>query len=1105
MKKQLFLLILLIFNLETFAQGFQWARGYGSAAQALILSVDRIGNNYSGGRFDYTSDFDPGPGTFYLTPKRNNGSFISKLDAKGNFKWAIQFEGSTNSGCDVGQISIDSAGYIYITGVFYDTVDFDPGSGTYSLYAGNSGMPRNETYIAKLDSSGNLIWAKSLYFPQPFRNHFLDRLGNIFITGSFRSAVDFDPGPGTYILKSNLTEAFILKLNSSGNFGWVKSTRNLGNGSANGYLISTDPDKNIYISGEFIDSVDFDPGSAKYKLTSKPGALDLFILKLNASGDFLWAKQLSIKANTLNNDIKGNLILTGQFKTNTDFDPDTAKYYLKPRNLASAFILKLSSNGYLTWVKNINTTAKGGVGISNVATDASEAILITGGYVDSIDIDSDTGTFYLNYNEKWKYTITDGDFYVSKMDASGKFVWAKSAASTRWLGGTAIGLDQSGFCYVTGYFKDTVDFNPGAGGYKLSSKNPFSTFILKLDTCRLLPTPGKIKGNTTFCNGSTATFSIDSVKGIKNYFWSVPKGATILKGQFSTSIEVMFGSSSGNVGVASVNYCGYSDPSLIAITINPLPKIASYVSPSNTICSGSSVIITSYGAKTYLWNGGITNGVSFIPDSTFTYGVIGTDANGCANKDSLRIIVNPTPNFFAQPINQKVINGNNATFSVTNSSAKCYYQWQQNSGSGFVTLFNYGPFSGANTKTLVITNVNFSQNNYVYRCVASEGLCSATSNEGELNVVCGLTITEHPQDKTLFEGQVAEFEANSSSLKASYQWQQNKGNGFKNLVTFGQYYGTTSKTLTIDKVALNQNTYNFRCIVTDGVCSDTSDIAKLFVECLINFTKQPQDIIAKAGDNIQFSAETTNLLVSYQWQQNSGSGFNNLANGSQYSGVTSKILIIKNIPFSLDKTEYWCVISNGTCEDTTASAKLSIDCPISISTHPLTKSVNSGSTVKFGISSSLATNYQWQQNSGTGFIDLSDFGQYSGVNTDSLTIKNVSMSQDNYGYRCIAIDGGCSDTSNAAILTVETVGIKKIQSQNIFSIYPNPANNFITIESSQTPNNLPFIITDQIGKQILKGELSNKTNTVDISSLASGFYFLKIGEANKEIFKIMKQ
>ena len=113
-----------------------------------------------------------------------------------------------------------------------------------------------------------------------------DAAGNLYVAGCFGKTVDFDPGPGVYNLTSSVgLELFVLKLDTAGNFEWaVKTTGWIGNLSE--VALTCSDAGNVFVTGHFKDSVDFDPGSATFNLTSN-GGRDIFIWHLNTNGNFV--------------------------------------------------------------------------------------------------------------------------------------------------------------------------------------------------------------------------------------------------------------------------------------------------------------------------------------------------------------------------------------------------------------------------------------------------------------------------------------------------------------------------------------------------------------------------------------------------------------------------------------------------------------------------------------------------------------------------------------------------------------------------------------------------------------------------------------------------
>jgi len=132
----------------------------------------------------------------------------------------------------------------------------------------------------------------------------VDKLGNVYTTGHFGGTVDFDPGPGVYNLTRLLLgwgydefllydDMFISKLDAGGNFIWAKQIGTINAGGAMVLSIDLDRDGNIYTTGYFGGTLDFDPGPCKYELTAPLGGSEMFALKLTSEGEFLWAKKLT--------------------------------------------------------------------------------------------------------------------------------------------------------------------------------------------------------------------------------------------------------------------------------------------------------------------------------------------------------------------------------------------------------------------------------------------------------------------------------------------------------------------------------------------------------------------------------------------------------------------------------------------------------------------------------------------------------------------------------------------------------------------------------------------------------------------------------------------
>ena len=164
----------------------------------------------------------------------------------------------------------------------WENVDFDPGAGVFKL---NSDCGSKDIFIWKLTNDGNFVWVKQMGADDIDYGFDIavDQSGNVYTSGVFSKTVDFDPGPGIYNLTTGVWIAggnhrFLSKLNTNGDFVWAKMDYY---GASYGYgnLIAFDTAENIYTTGGFDSTVDFDPGPGIYNLTSF-GNGDIFVRKV---------------------------------------------------------------------------------------------------------------------------------------------------------------------------------------------------------------------------------------------------------------------------------------------------------------------------------------------------------------------------------------------------------------------------------------------------------------------------------------------------------------------------------------------------------------------------------------------------------------------------------------------------------------------------------------------------------------------------------------------------------------------------------------------------------------------------------------------------------
>jgi hypothetical protein len=178
---------------------------------------------------------------------------------------------------------------------------------------------------------------------------------------------------------------------------------------------------------------------------------------------------------------------------------------------------------------------------------------------------------------------------------------------------------------------------------------------------------------------------------------------------------------------------------------------------------------------------------------------------------------------------------------------------------------------------------------------------------------------------------------------------------------------------------------------------------------------------------------------------------------------------------------------------------------IGITSQPSNVSQNIGSTAQFSVATGTGSTLQWQTDLGFGFQNLSNAGQYIGVTTNTLQISNLTLSNNNQMFRCILSSGSCSDTSNVAVLTVNNnAAINEFLQDNLFSVFPNPAQNFINIKADSKLVGSFYSILDNSGRIVLNGKITSETTTIDLDNLSEGIYMVSIAENKKQSFRVIK-
>jgi len=306
----------------------------------------------------------------------------------------------------------------------------------------------------------------------------VDGSGNVYVTGSFKGTVDFDPGPGVDNHTFNGTyDVFLSKFDPSGNFLWAKTWG--GSSYDMGSRVAVDGSGNVYVTGRFKGTVDFDPAAAGEDNHTSNGNYDVFLSRFDSSGGFIWAKTWGGDNQDVGTGVavdgSGNVYTTGEFCDTVDFDPGSGFDNHVSNGSEDVFLSKFDASGNFLWAKTWGGSNNDGS--SGVALDSSGNVYVTGGFRDTVDfnpaaVGEDNHTSNGNH-----------DVFLSRFDSSGNFIWAKTWGGSNYDVGMEVALDGSGNVYTTGEFEGTVDFDPAAAGEDNHTSNGlYDVFLSKFDS-----------------------------------------------------------------------------------------------------------------------------------------------------------------------------------------------------------------------------------------------------------------------------------------------------------------------------------------------------------------------------------------------------------------------------------------------------------------------------------------------------------------------------------------------------------------------------------------------------------------------------------------------
>lgn len=482
MKKIIVCTFFLALSASLLAQRWLWGKEGSTGAYTWNAAGDKYGNAFLTGTFNNTIAF----GSYNFTsPVRD--CYLVKYDSNGNIRWANQSLSNSPYSLAFSYFNTtDKAGNIYITGLIQDTVLF----GATALIS-DSGTA---AFIAKYDTGGNLVWARQsvcdvIYSGTSGLACVADKSGNIYETGIFGDSVSFGATSLTCYYPYGL---FLVKYSNNGSVIWAKQSNNIQSASwLYPYSVTTDNNKNIYVTGWFMDSVSFGSNTIVGNTSG-----DMFLVKYDSNGNALWARQsviASVRSGcqglSVITDKANNVYVTGNFY-------DTASFgaIMLTCSGTNLFLVKYSPSGALIWAKQ---STQGGKGYT-LAIDSSDRLYLSGGSSWDFTFNNDTLNTAISYDPS----------ILLQMDTSANVLCASIITCGGYTYNSVTTSPSGKYVYLASVTSDTITFDTN-----FLNTNTGEPFVARWQHCQ----PAIIDGaNTILKPGIMASVSPNPNNGSFN-------------------------------------------------------------------------------------------------------------------------------------------------------------------------------------------------------------------------------------------------------------------------------------------------------------------------------------------------------------------------------------------------------------------------------------------------------------------------------------------------------------------------------------------------------------------------------------------------------------
>ena len=804
--------------------------------------------------------------------------------------------------------------------------------------------------------------------------------------------------------------SFFIVISSIGfaqDFQWVneltESSPDFSGSDPNAFeIVDVEVDANgyVYVLGNFRGSVDVSPGQSTLMLTSL-GGIDLFIIKYNSQGDvqqtFVSANDGQLSGGTNTDEVAKDMVLssdgylyvTGYFEANYYF----WGYYqesdveLESDCSHNMFVAKIGTGFYVEWAKEPFSC------YADMDDEYISGEVITVKGTDQIFV----GGHYYGYpsivdGENFNSTDSKDDIFYAKIDDQGDYQWGKEIRSASDNQEYITGIAAASYLYVTGYFDEdaSLDMNPGTGVSNITSSGDHDIFLgmYSISTGNFFSDTyvGSIGGTS-----DDYAISID-VDAYNNVYLSGYTGANV-------DLDIKSGThlSSGGFIVKYNSYLSYTWNMSLG-TVRGVAKID----------ADNQIVVHGRFRGTVDFNPlGVANNISSNSQYSSRYSTFMGKYSSNGALQMMKVLGGDKDMGYDISVGYHPETFNNVFLLGCSKASTDYVIYGR-----FEEIVDFDAGDG-----IAMASPTTYENG---RYLAKYSHCYPTE------------ITSLSNDQTLCEGSNLYLSTQATGNNLTYEWiiDGDPASGYHNI---GDWTSSSLSHFSVSNINPSASGLTYECVVSSS-CADpiTSDVIDVTVERKPIINSSPGNVTQCEGENVTLTVSTL-YATSHQWLVNDGSGsFQAISDDATYSGTQTAALTISNVSPAQSYYQYKCFVS-GDCAPEIYSdpSTLIVNPNPNIQSNPSNIAVCVGNSATFSVSTNgSGLSYQWQSssNGGASFTNIANGGAYSGAQTSTLTVSNVTSGFDNYEYRCI-VSGTCGSdvTSNSAILTVNDLTVLSTQ------------------------------------------------------------------------------